>query len=114
METILQHFNWAAMAIASIGVALTVVVVNQTSPGQKIHNAKIALVAAFLFSIFVTEWEGFAEKWQAICLQVSFTFLVACIIGFTRYQDVVDVFIGNLLAKASIKKEPKENDDARA
>ena len=109
IDQIFQYFDWVALIVSSIGVALVVTVVNQTSPGQKVHNAYIALGAAGFFAILFPDWANFFKEWQAIILQISFTVLVACVVGFTRYQSIVDNFVGALLNKGGVKsnEEPK-------
>lgn len=111
LESILQYFNWTALVMASLLVALVVTVVNQTSPGQRVHNAYFALGSAILFAPLFTDWTMWPEHWQSIILQLILTVLVACIIGFNQRQAVVDKFVGNLLEKGGIKKaEGKEGD----
>lgn len=111
IDQIFTYFNWIAIVVSSIGVALVVTVANQTSPGQKVHNAAIALGAAVFFSVLFVDWAHFLEHWQADTIQITFTLLTASVVGFTRYQSVVDGFIGSLLKRGGVKGT---DDDAKS
>lgn len=108
LEAVIAVFNWSALIISALLVSLTLVVANQFSIGQKTHNAIISLVSAILYSVLLTNWDGFAKEWQAISLQFILTILFACIVGFTRYMDVVDSFISKSLDKAGVGKKDNE------
>jgi len=113
IENILQYFNWTALIMSSLLVALTVTVVNQTSKGQEMHNASIAFASAIFFSVLLTDWTNFMTLWQPITLQFSLTILVACFFGFSRRQEIVDNFITGLMTKANLKKAATESETTK-
>lgn len=115
MEQLLRYFDWVALVMASVGTSLSLAVINQTRQGQRIHNGWIAIVVSALFAVLLVNWQGFFSQWQAITLQFLMTVLVACLIGISRGQDVVDRFLGFLLDKAQISKsaDAKANEEAK-
>lgn len=105
MEELLKYFDWIALVMASVLTALGIAVINQTNKGQSIHNGWIALALSVFFSVLLIDWANFFDKWQSITLQFSLTVMVACLVGVTRGQDILDNFLGFLMNKAGVKKK---------
>lgn len=108
MEELLKYFDWVALVMASVATSLGLAVINQTNKGQQIHNGWIALGLSVFFSVLLIDWMNFAQMWQSIILQFSITVMVACLVGVTRGQDILDNFLGFLLNKAGVKKKDEQ------
>ncbi len=108
MEELLKYFDWVALIMASIATSLGIAVINQTNRGQQIHNGWIALILSTFFAVLLIDWRNFAQEWQSIILQFSITVMVACLVGVTRGQDILDNFLGFLLSKTGIKKKDEQ------
>jgi uncharacterized membrane protein YvlD (DUF360 family) len=113
LNNIVQYFDLSALIMVTLLTSLALIIVNQTSPGQKVHNAVLVLIFAFVFSILFVDFKNFFATWQANIIQFFLTLMVSGTIALTRSQDVVDKFIGGFLEKSGVKKNTSEQGEPK-